>query len=201
LIVDDHPVVREGLAAMLNRQHDMTVELEAGDGQKAVDLFRTHKPDLTLMDLRLPVMSGVEAILAIKREHSAARIIVLTTYDGDEDIFRALQAGAQGYLLKDMFREELLQAIRSVHSGLKHIPSAVATRLAERVGGSELTPRELEVLRLIAKGGSNKELASELAITEGTAKGHVNNILSKLGVSDRTQAVTTALQRGIVHLD
>ena len=201
MIVDDHPVVREGLAAIVNRQADMVVAAEAGDGRKAVDLFRKHIPDVTLMDLRLPVMSGVEAITAIRKESPSARIIVLTTYDGDEDIYRALQAGAQGYLLKDMFREELVEAIRAVHSGLRRIPTSVAAKLADRMGASELTARELEVLKLMARGKSNRELASDLAITEGTVKGHVNNILSKLGVSDRTQAVTTALQRGIVHLE
>ena len=201
LIVDDHPVVREGLAAMVNRQSDMLVAAEAGDGRKAVDLFREHSPDVTLMDLRLPVMSGVDAITAIRKESPSARIIVLTTYDGDEDIYRALQAGAQGYLLKDMFREELVEAIRAVHSGLRRIPTSVAAKLADRMGGSQLTARELEVLKLMARGKSNREVASELAITEGTVKGHVNNILSKLGVGDRTQAVTSALQRGIVHLE
>jgi two-component system NarL family response regulator len=201
MIVDDHPVVREGLAAIINKQSDMAVAAEAGDGKKAIELFRTYHPDVSLMDLRLPVMSGVEAITAIRKEHPSARIIVLTTYDGDEDIYRALQAGAQGYLLKGMCREELLEAIRAVHAGLRRIPSPVATKLADRMGGSDLTPRELEVLKLIAKGKSNKEVASELAITEATVKGHVNNILSKLGVSDRTQAVTSALQRGIVYLE
>jgi two-component system NarL family response regulator len=201
MIVDDHPIVREGLAAIINKQSDMAVAAEAADGQTAVELFREHRPDVSLMDLRLPAMSGVQAITAIRKEFPTARIIVLTTYDGDEDIYRALQAGAQGYLLKGMCREELLEAIRAVHSGLRRIPSPVATKLADRMGGSDLTARELEVLKLIAKGNTNKEVASELSITEATVKGHVNNILSKLGVSDRTQAVTTALQRGIVYLE
>jgi two-component system NarL family response regulator len=201
LIVDDHPIVREGLAAIINRQPDIRVTAEASNGGEALEMFRKHLPDVTLMDLRMPVMNGVEAITAIHKEFAQSRFIVLTTYDGDEDIYRALQAGAQGYLLKDMFREELLEAIRAVHSGKRRIPTAVATRLAERMAGNELTSREIEVLQLIAGGKSNKEIAAALSITEGTVKGHVNNILSKLGVSDRTQAVTTAIQRGIVHLD
>ena len=201
LVVDDHPIVREGLTAIINRQADMTVVAEAADGEQAVEMFRRHQPDVTLMDLRLPKRSGVEAIAAIRKESPAAHLIVLTTYDGDQDIYRALQAGAQGYLLKDMFREELLDAIRAVHLGKRRIPAAVASRLAERLPGNELTARELEVLRLIAAGNSNREIADALAITEGTVKGHVNNLLSKLGVGDRTQAVTNALQRGIIHLD
>ena len=201
MIVDDHPIVREGLAAIIHKQPDMAVAAEAADGRRAVELFREHRPDVSLMDLRLPEMSGVQAITAIRKEFPAARIIVLTTYDGDEDIYRALQAGAQGYLLKGMSRDELLEAIRAVHSGLRRIPSPVATKLAERMGGSDLTAREIEVLKLIAKGKSNKEVASALAITEATVKGHVNNILSKLAVNDRTQAVTTALQRGIVYME
>lgn len=201
LLVDDHPVVREGLAAIINRQTDMLIVAEASNGQQAVELHRQHRPDISLIDLRMPVMNGVEAIRIIRKENSSSRFIVLTTYDGDEDIYRALQAGAQGYLLKDMFREELLAAIRKVYAGQRSIPSAIATRLAERIAGNELTPREVEVLRLIAAGNTNKEIATSLAITEGTVKGHVNNILSKLAVSDRTQAVTTAIQRGIVHLE
>jgi two-component system NarL family response regulator len=199
--VDDHPVVREGLIAIIERQPDLAVVAEASDGRQAIDLFRQHTPDVTLMDLRLPNISGVDAIAAIREFRPNARIIVLTTYDGDEDIHRALQAGAQGYLLKDMFREELLEAIRSVHAGFRRIPAAVASKLADRIGIVDLTAREMEVLQLIAAGKSNREIGLALAITEGTVKGHVNNILSKLGVSDRTQAVTTALQRGIIHLN
>jgi two-component system NarL family response regulator len=201
LVADDHPVVREGLAAIINRQPDMLVIGEASNGRQAVELYRQHSPDVSLMDLRMPVMNGVEAITAIRKQFPDSRFIVLTTYDGDEDIYRALRAGAHAYLLKDMFREELLEAIRTVHAGQRRIPSAVATRLAERMAGNELTAREGEVLQLIASGKSNREIATGLEITEGTVKGHVNNILSKLGVSDRTQAVTTAIQRGIVHLD
>jgi len=199
LIVDDHHVVRKGLVSLINSEPDMSVIAEAGDGQQAIDLYRQHKPDVVLMDLRLPVLSGVGATTAIRKEFPAARILVLTTYDGDEDIYRALQAGAAGYLLKDMFSEELLEAIRAVYSGLRRIPAAVAERLAARVGGPDLTARELDVLKLIVKGKSNKEISTELSIGEATVKTHVNNILAKLGVSDRTQAATTALQRGIVH--
>jgi two-component system NarL family response regulator len=178
----------------------MTVIAEATNGKQAVEQFRIHQPDITLMDLRMPVMSGVEAISAIRREFPQARIIVLTTFDGDEDIYRSLQAGAQGYLLKDMFFNELEEAVRKVHAGLRRIPNVVADRLAERMGSSNLTGRELEVLEQIVKGKSNKEIASVLRISEATVKSHINNLLSKLGVTDRTQAATTALQRGLVHL-
>ncbi|MDX6577618.1 MAG: hypothetical protein QOE96_3571, partial [Blastocatellia bacterium] len=163
-------------------------------------LYRLHRPDITLMDLRMPQLGGVEAITAIRKEFPDARLIVLTTYDGDEDIYRSLQAGAQGYLLKDMFFEELEEAIRKVHGGSRRIPTQVAERLAERMGSSDLTGREIEVLEQIVGGNSNKAIASRLNISEATVKSHINNILSKLGVSDRTQAATTALQRGLVHL-
>jgi len=202
LIADDHPVVREGVAAMIERRPDMTVVAEAATGREAVAAYRAAQPDVVLMDLRMPEMTGVEAIGAIRGEFPGARIIVLTTYDGDEDIYRGLQAGARAYLLKDAPRDELLDAIRAVHAGQSRIPPAVAARLAERVlAGPQLTPRELEVLRGIVAGRSNKEIGAALNIGEGTVKAHVNNILGKLGVNDRTQAVTTALQRGIVHLD
>jgi DNA-binding NarL/FixJ family response regulator len=200
LLVDDHPVVREGLAALLGRQTDLQVVAEASNGRQAIDLFRQHQPDLVLMDLQMPELGGVEAIKTIRAEFPTARFIVLTTFDGDEDIFRALQAGAQGYLLKDAPREELLAAIRTVASGGKHIAPEVAAKLADRLLLPELTERELAVLKLIVTGRSNKEIGSALTITEGTVKVHVNNLLSKLGVSDRTQAATEALRRGIVHL-
>ena len=200
MVVDDQTVVRQGFAALINTVPDMTVVGEATTGHEAVELYRQHRPDVTLMDLRMPGMGGVEAITAIRREFPAARVIVLTTYDGDEDIYRSLQAGAQGYLLKDVFFEDLEAAIRAVHAGQRRIPAAIAERLAGRVGGSELTGRELEVLAEIVRGRSNKEIAAALKISEATVKSHVNNILSKLGVNDRTQAATTALQRGIVHL-
>ena len=201
LVADDHFVVRMGLAAVIHTQPDMTVVAEATTGSQAVEFFRQHRPDITLMDLRMPEMDGIEAITTIRREFPESRFIVLTTYDGDEDIYRALQAGARAYLLKDMMRDGLIEAIRAVHAGQRRIPAEVANRLAERMNRTELTARELEVLRLIVEGKSNKEIAAKLFIAEGTVKIHINNILSKLGVSDRTQAATFALQRGIVHLD
>jgi two-component system NarL family response regulator len=200
LVIDDQAVVRQGFVSLINTVSDMVVVAEGTNGQQAIELYREHLPDIVLMDLRMPVMGGVEAIKAIRREFPAARLIVLTTFDGDEDIYRSLQAGAQGYLLKDMFFHELEGAIRAVHAGGRRIPGVVAERLAERVGGSDLTGRELEVLEQIVRGKSNKEIAAEFRISEATVKSHINNILSKLGVTDRTQAATTALQRGIVHL-
>ena len=201
MVIDDQSVVRQGFVSLINTVSDMEVIAEGTNGQQAIELFRQHQPDITLMDLRMPVIGGVDAISMIRREFPAARIIVLTTYDGDEDIYRSLQAGAQGYLLKDMFFEELEQAIRKVHAGSRLIPGPVAERLAERMSGSNLTGRELEVLEEIVRGRSNKEIASLLNISEATVKSHINNLLSKLGVTDRTQAATTALQRGIVHFD
>lgn len=201
LVVDDHHIVRQGLIALLATVPEMQVVAEASDGREALALFRQHQPDVTLMDLRMNVMNGVETTHAIRAEFPNARIIVLTTFDGDEDIYRALQAGARGYLLKGMDTEELLAAIRAVHSGKSRIPAPVAERLAERMNAPTLTERETEVLRLIVGGNSNKEIAAALFISEATVKTHINSLLSKLGVSDRTQAATTALQRGIVHLD
>jgi two-component system NarL family response regulator len=201
LVVEDHHVVRQGLVSLISSVPDMTVVAEAADGQQAVELFRRHKPDVTIMDLRLPVLTGVEAITQIRREFPNARVIVLTTFDGDEDIYRALQAGARGYLLKDMFGDELMDAIRSVHAGQSRIPAHVAQRLADRMGGQELTPRETDVLKLIVAGMSNKEIGNNLSISEATVKTHINSLFGKLGVADRTQAATTALQRGIVHLN
>jgi DNA-binding NarL/FixJ family response regulator len=200
MVIDDQAVVRQGFVALINTVPGMAVIAEGSNGQEAIELFRRHQPDITLMDLRMPVLGGVEAIARIRREFTSARIIVLTTYDGDEDIYRSLQAGAQGYLLKDMFFEELEDAIRKVHAGARRLPTVVAERLAERMTGSDLTGRELEVLEEIVRGRSNKEIAAALKISEATVKSHINNILSKLGVNDRTQAATTALQRGIVHL-
>ena len=200
IVIDDQAVVRQGFVALINTVPDMSVIAEGTNGQQAIDLFREHRPDVMLIDLRMPVLSGVEAIAAIRREFPGARMIVLTTYDGDEDIYRSLQAGAQGYLLKDVFFEDLEEAIRKVHGGSRRIPAFVAERLAERMSGSDLTGRELEVLQQIVAGKSNKEIGSHLNISEATVKSHINNILSKLGVTDRTQAATTALQRGIVHL-
>jgi two-component system NarL family response regulator len=199
MVIDDQAVVRQGFVALIRTVPDMEIVAEGSNGREAVELFRQHQPEITLIDLRMPVMSGVEAIAEIRREFPGARIIVLTTYDGDEDIYRSVQAGAQGYLLKDMFFEELESAIRKVHGGARLIPGSVAERLAARMSSSELTSRELEVLKQIVDGNSNKEIANLLSISEATVKSHINNILSKLGVSDRTQAATRALQRGIVH--
>ena len=201
VVADDHPIVREGLRAVINDQADMQVVAEAATGQEVVELALGQHPDVLLIDLRMPRLNGVEAIEAIRAAWPEARVIVLTTYDGDEDIIRALRAGAQAYLLKDTPRAELLDTIRTVHAGGRRLSPEVAARLAERVTGPELTERELAVLRLIVAGKSNKEIAAALHITEGTTKFHVNNILGKLAVSDRTQAVRVALQRGIVHLD
>lgn len=199
MVIDDQAVVRQGFVSLISTVSDMEIVAEGSNGREAVALYRQHQPDITLIDLRMPEMSGVEAITEIRREFPGARIIVLTTYDGDEDIYRSVQAGAQGYLLKDMFFEELESAIRKVHGGARLIPGSVAERLAARMSSSELTSRELEVLRQIVDGKSNKEIANVLSISEATVKSHINNILSKLGVSDRTQAATRALQRGIVH--
>lgn len=200
LVVEDHNVVRQGLVALLKSVPDFDVIGEAADGKQGVEEYRRHNPDVTIMDLRLPVMSGVEAIQEIRRGSPNARVIVLTTFDGDEDIYRALQAGARGYLLKDMFGDDLLDAIRAVHAGKSRIPAPVAQRLAERMSAQELTNRELDVLRLIVAGKSNKEIGRDLFISEATVKTHINSLLGKLGVTDRTQAATTALQRGLVHL-
>lgn len=200
LIADDHPVVREGLTAIIERQPDMTVVAEAENGRRAVELALAHEPDVILMDLRMPELSGVEAIARVHARLPGCGLIVPTTYDGDQDIVRALQAGARAYLLKDTFRAELLAAIRAVHSGERRIPPAVARRLAEHVANPGLTPRELEVLRLMAAGHSNRQIARALFVTESTVKGHVNNILGKLGVRHRTHAVTLALKRGIISL-
>jgi two-component system NarL family response regulator len=201
LVVEDHHVVRQGLVALLNVVDGLEVVGEAADGVEAIAQYRRHQPDIALIDLRLPRLSGVEVIERIRMETPHARFIVLTTYDGDEDIYRALQAGARAYLLKGMTSEELIAAIRAVHAGKSHIPPAIAQRLAERMGTEELTPREFDVLEQIVRGLSNKDIATELEISEATVKTHINNLLSKLGVTDRTQAATAALQRGIVTLE
>lgn len=201
LVVDDHAIVRKGLVALLNTLDGLRVIAEASDGEQAIVAHRTHKPDVTLMDLRLPKLGGADAIAAIRKEQPTARVIVLTTFDGDEDIYRALQAGAKGYLLKGMDAAELTEAIRAVYAGRSKIPAPIAEKLAERMGGPALTTRELEVLKRIVAGRSNKEIGGDLHISEATVKTHINSILSKLGVSDRTQAATSALQRGIVYLE
>ena len=201
LVVEDHHVVRQGLVALLNVVDGIEVVGEAADGVEAIAQFRKHQPNVTLIDLRMPRLSGVEVIQRIRMETPQARFIVLTTYDGDEDIFRALQAGARAYLLKGMTTEDLVATIRAVHAGKSHIPPAIAQRLAERVGTEELTPREFDVLEQIVHGRSNKEIASALDISEATVKTHINSLLGKLGVTDRTQAATAAIQRGIVPLE
>lgn len=200
LIADDHPVVRTGLALLIKYEPGMEVVAEAGDGVQAVQLFRQHQPDVTLMDLRMPGMGGVDAITAILKELPDACIIVLTTYDGDDDIYRGLQAGAKGYLLKGTSCDELLDAIRKVHAGQTYIPAEVGAKLAIRLSGPQLSKREQDVLRLLGTGMSNREIANTLGIGEGTIKFHVNNILTKLQVSDRTQAALIALKRGIANL-
>jgi DNA-binding NarL/FixJ family response regulator len=201
LTADDHPLIRDGLAAVIGAQPDMVVVGEASNGEEALEQYRELRPDVMLMDLRMPVMDGLTAIRAIVAEFPGARIVALTTYDGDEDIHRALEAGAKGYLLKDMLRTEVLHAIRAVHRGQRVIPAPVAARLAEYTPRVELTEREVEVLRLVAKGFSNRQIGELLGRTEGTVKVHIKNILEKLDADDRTEAVTVALQRGIIHLD
>jgi len=198
MVVEDHHVVRQGLVALLNVAEGLEVVAEAADGVEAITQFRKHLPDITLIDLRLPRMGGVDVIQRLRMETPAARFIVLTTYDGDEDIYRALQAGARAYLLKGMTSEELITTIRAVHAGKSHIPPAIAEKLAERMGTEELTPREFDVLEQIVHGKSNKEIATELQIS---VKTHINSLLGKLGVTDRTQAATAAIQRGIVPLE
>jgi DNA-binding NarL/FixJ family response regulator len=200
LTVDDHPLLREGIASLVASQSDMKVVGEASNGVEALQEFRKHRPDITLMDLVMPVMNGVDAIIAIRREFPDARIIVLTTYTGDVQVLRALKAGARGYLLKGLLRKELLETVRTVQAGRKCIPPEVAAQLAEHAGEEELSAREIEVLRLIAGGKANKAIASQLSITEETVKGHVKNILSKLSANDRTHAVTIGLKRGIIEL-
>lgn len=200
MTVDDHPIYRGGLASLIAAYPDLSLVAQAANGREAIERYREQRPDVTLMDLSMPVMGGVEAIRAIVGESPGARIIALTTWDGDADIHRALEAGARGYLIKDVVDEEVAAAIRQVHAGGRAIPSAVAQRLADHTPRVELTERELEVLTHMARGLSNKEIGGRLGRTEGTVKVHVLHILQKLNVSDRTEAVTVALQRGIIHL-
>lgn len=200
MTVDDHPIFRDGLAALLAFYKDLELVVEAADGAQAVAMFRTHRPDVVLMDLSMPVMGGAQATEAITSEFPDARIIALTTYEGDTDIHRALEAGARGYLLKDALRNQVADAIRAVHRGGRVVPPTVAQKLAEYTPRVELTDRELEVLSLMAKGQSNKEIADSIGRTEATVKVHVLHILSKLGVDDRTAAVTVALKRGMIRL-
>src|SRR5918994_1797578 len=201
MLVDDHYLVRMGLASIIALEPDMTLCAEASTGEQARALFRIHRPDVTLMDLRLPGMNGSDTIQAIRSEFPEARIVMISTYVCDEEIYGALQAGAMAYLVKSVQREELTAAIRKAAAGQRHIPSEVAARLADRVAGSQLSSREIEVLRLLVSGRRNREVAAALEITEGTVKLHVSSILGKLGAEDRTEAVTIALQRGIVQLN
>jgi DNA-binding NarL/FixJ family response regulator len=201
LCVDDHPLIRKGIASILANEADMVLVAEASTGREAVELFRLHKPDVTLMDLRLPELSGIAATKEIRLEFPAARIIALTSFDGDQEIYQALEAGARGYLLKEMVHTEVLHAIRTVHSGKRLMPPEVAERLSAYFPEIALTPREVEVLALVAKGLANKEIAGKLGAASGTIKMHVQNILGKLEAADRTHAVTIAFQRGILHLD
>ena len=200
LTVDDHALLRQGIAALVNGQSDMKLVAEACDGQEAIEKFRLHRPDVTLMDLQMPGLNGIEAIIGIRGEFPAARIIVLTTYTGDVQVLRALKAGARGYILKGHVRREWLDTIRAVHAGQKRIPPEVAAELAEHATDEGLSSREIDVLRLIAGGNANKEIAHQLSIGEETVKGHVTNILAKLGANDRTHAVTIGLKRGIIQL-
>jgi two-component system NarL family response regulator len=201
LLADDHLLVRVGLTSLIRSDPDLKVVAEASNGREAVEMFSLHQPDVTLLDLRMPMMNGIEATAAIHDQCPDAALIILTTYDGDENIYRAIQAGARGYLLKDVLRDELIGTIRAVHTGNYAVPSNVAAQLAQRLRGVDLTPREIEVLKGIARGLSNKELATALTVSESTIKYHINLICSKLNASGRTQAVTTALRRGIIVLE
>jgi len=200
LTVDDHPLLRKGIAALVNAEPDMKLVAEASNGQEAIENFRLHRPDVTLMDIQMPSCNGIEAICHIRSEFPDARIIVLTTYTGDAQVLRALKAGARAYVLKGHVHKELLETIRAVHSGQKRIPPDIAAQLAEHATDDELTSREIDVLRLIAAGNSNKLIADQLSIGEATVKSHVTNILSKLGANDRAHAVTIGLKRGIIEI-
>jgi DNA-binding NarL/FixJ family response regulator len=200
LSVDDHPLLRDGVAALIGNQTDMVLIAEASNGHEALEQFRRHRPDVTLMDLQMPDMSGIDAMSAIRGEFPDARIIVLTTHAGDVLVARALKAGAQAYLLKGLLRKELLETIRAVHAGQKRVSPEIAAEIAEHATDDALTPREIDVLRLIARGNANKIIAAELSLTEETVKSHIRNILSKLGANDRTHAVAIGLKRGIIGL-
>jgi len=200
LCVDDHPLMREGITAVIQNEPDMLVIGEASNGQEALQEFRKHHPDITLMDLRLPDMSGIDALIAIRAEYAAARVIMLTTFEGDAEIQRALQAGAQGYMLKSMPRKRLVEMIRKVHAGAKSIPTEIAAHLAEHLGDEFLTRREVDVLQKMAGGNRNRDIAEQLFISEETVKGHVKHIMEKLRASDRTEAVAIAVRRGIIQL-
>jgi DNA-binding NarL/FixJ family response regulator len=200
LAADDHPLVREGIGAVLANERDITLVAEAANGREAIECFRAHHPEVTLMDLQMPQMSGLDAMIKIREEFPSARIIVLTTYQGDIQALRAIRAGAAGYLLKSMVRKELAGTIRSVHAGKRHIPAEIAAELAAHVADDALSPREIEVLRLVAMGNSNKQIAGQLTIVEETVKAHISNILSKLRANDRTHAVTISTTRGFLDV-
>lgn len=200
LSVDDHPLLREGIAALIGYQTDMQLVAEASDGREALELFRQHRPDITLMDLQMPEMGGIDAMSSIRGEFPEARIIVLTTHAGDVQVSRALKAGARAYLLKGLLRKELLETIRAVNSGHKRLSSEIAAEIAEHASDDALTPREIDVLRLVSGGNANKEVAAQLTLTEETVKSHVRSILSKLGAKDRTHAVAIGVKRGIIEL-
>ena len=200
LAVDDHPLLRDGLAALIGNEQDMELIAEASNGREALALFRQHKPDITLMDLQMPEMNGIDAIGAIRGEFPDARVIVLTTHPGDVQVSRALKAGARAYLMKSNLRKELLETIRAVHAGQKRLSSEAASQIAEHATDGALTPREIDVLRLVAAGNGNKEIGVHLLLTEVTIKSHLKNILSKLGANDRTHAVAIAVKRGIIDL-
>lgn len=200
LTVDDHALLREGIAALVNAESDIQLVAEASNGRDAIEKFRLHRPDVTLMDLQMPTLNGIEAIIGIRAEFPSARIIILTTYAGDAQVLRALKAGARGYILKGHVHRELLDTIRAVHAGQKRIPPEVAAELADHAAEDALSSREIDVLRLIASGNANKEIACRLSIAEETVKSHITNILAKLGANDRTHAVTLALKRGIIDL-
>jgi DNA-binding NarL/FixJ family response regulator len=201
LTVDDHPLLRKGIAALVNAESDMKLVAEAANGEEAIEAFRSHRPDVTLMDIQMPTVDGLEAIDRIREEFPNARIIVLTTYTGDVQVLRALRAGARAYILKGHVHKELLETIRAVHAGQKRIPPDIAAELADHATDDELTEREIDVLRLIGAGNANKQIADQLSIGEATVKSHVTNILSKLGANDRSHAVTIGLRRGIIELD
>jgi len=200
LSVDDHPLLREGIASLIEDQADMEIVAEASNGREAIEQFRAHRPDVTLMDLQMPEMSGIDAIIAIRAEFPEARLIILTTHAGDVQVSRGLKAGARGYLLKASLRKELLETVRAVHSGHKRLSPEIAAEIAEHATAETLTPREVGVLRLVAGGNANKEIAARLSLTEETVKSHIRSILSKLGANDRTHAVTIGHKRGIIDL-
>src|SRR5258707_336691 len=198
--VDDHPLIREGIATLINNSGDMTLVAEASSGREATQVFREHKPDVTLMDLRVPDMSGIDAMIAIRTEFPDARVVILTTFEGDVEIQRALQAGARGYILKSMPPRDLVEVIRQVHAGKKRVPTEVATHLAEHMSDEALTGREVDVLKHIAGGNRNRDIADRLFISEETVKVHIKHIMEKLGATDRTQAIAIAVRRGIIEL-